>query len=775
MVLDFDRTAPMTASGAGAWRLLAAPAAVLRTRGGLLLLGALTVCGLAAAFSPLADHLGYELAELLALVSGSCGLALGVSAARLVPSKLRPLEALYGALVSPVAALAVPVSLLLLNGLRRPACDRPAGLLLVLLLAVPSGLLASATGLCAEGLFSQRGGRLAAAAFALTLAWSLAPLLTGPQVFAFHHFGGMFPGPIYDEAVGPTPALLAFRACTLCYACALSLVALGRLRQRACPAAALLEQPPGRWRWPLLALLPVCPALLLSLSAERLHWQASTAQVEALLGGRREGAHVVLHFPREKSEEEQQLLLRDAEVGAQEVLEFLGAATSTPPAKRVHVFLYRSAAEKRLLVGAAETSFTKPWLLQIHTNDGPAPHPIVRHELAHALAARFAHGPFGVPGRLGGLVPDMAFIEGFAVAADWPAGETTVDQDSAALAALGKLPDLERLFAPGRFYAEAGPSAYASAGSLIRFLWRQQGPAALRAAYGSPEGLASLGPLGALVQTHRRYLATVEVPPSVLALAALRFQQPSILRKSCPHEVAELQREAGETAARGDARGAAALFARCALLEPDDPGLLIAASRSLARAGDAAGAEKALTSALAHPKLSTAWRAQLLTDEGDAAYRRGAVEAARAAWEKAGALPQPEGQQRALAVRRWMLERPARGPAVQRLLLEGDTGEQTWALLRALGESEPSEGLAPYLLARQAQNRGRWELCRGLAAEARGRHLPGPLFEQEALRIVAVCAARAGDVRAATSGWEELERIGSPARRLEAARALRRL
>jgi len=74
---------------------------------------------------PLADHLGYELAEAIALCAGLFGAAPGVAAARAErrePTRMRraprPRPVLAG-----TVALALPVVLILLNGLRRPACD----------------------------------------------------------------------------------------------------------------------------------------------------------------------------------------------------------------------------------------------------------------------------------------------------------------------------------------------------------------------------------------------------------------------------------------------------------------------------------------------------------------------------------------------------------------------------------------------------------------------------------------------------------------------------
>src|SRR5438067_2337041 len=239
----------------------------------------------------------------------------------------------------------------------------------------------------------------------------------------------------------------------------------------------------------------------MSLQAEKLHWKAAASQLDAELGGRMETEHLLLHFPREKKDEERALLARDAENDVRAVARFFGI----PPGPRIEIYLYRSAEEKRILIGAAETSFTKPWLRQIHTNDAPAPHPILRHELVHALGSQIARGPWRVPG---GLIPQMALVEGVAVAADWPGGEFTVHEEARALQELGLLPHLETLFKPGLFYAESGPQAYTASGSFLRFVWESRGPRFIGQVYASAEPLD----LGGLIREYLRFLEGIRVP-----------------------------------------------------------------------------------------------------------------------------------------------------------------------------------------------------------------------------------------------------------------------
>ncbi len=712
-----------------------------------LYLALLAALSLTACFLPLADHLGYELSELIAFAAGLFGGAPGIAAARM--ERDSSTRALARALWFSLWALAIPVGVILLNGLRRPVCDPLGGFALYLAVAAPSAILACTLGVACGFLSRRRAGWLYGAVFVVTLLVAVWPLVRGPQVFAFHHLGGMYPGPIYDEAIATSRALWLFRADTLLYA-------------GACAGIALIAGPPRPRRRGILALAASgVGALWLSLQAEKLHWKASTAQLDAELGGRLETEHLILHFPREKKEEERALLARDAELDVRAVTRFFGSA----PGPRIDVWLYRSAEEKRILIGAAETSFTKPWLRQIHTNDAPAPHPILRHELVHALGAQIARGPWGVPG---GLIPQMALTEGVAVAADWPPGEFTLHEEARALKELNRLPDLRRLFRRGLFYAESGPRAYTAAGSFLRFLREARGPAAFNAVYAGTEPLD----VETLVPEYFRFLDGFNEPGRAVALASQRYAAPGIVRKRCAHEVAAIQRQA--QAAR-DPQSAAELWARCASLEPDDPALLAALRRAQVAAKDPAAAEMTEAKALAHPKLSPPLRAQVLTDSGDAAWKAGDVSRALARYRDAAQLPQPEAAERGLTVRLLALRDPQTWPALRPLFAENDNAPEILLRLRDLDMLKPRDGLAAYLLAKQMQNRAAWPECAAFAASALRRELPNRLFVHEALRMKGIAAWHNGDDKAAREAFTALGADPSPGRAVEVARWMDRL
>jgi len=120
-------------SAASGWRELCA------RRGTWAYVAALTALSAVAAFLPLADHLGYEFCEMVALCAGAWGAAPGIAAARLERSRddSDAARALWRGAIAGVAALAIPVAIILLNGLRRPVCDPVGGLVLYLALPVP--------------------------------------------------------------------------------------------------------------------------------------------------------------------------------------------------------------------------------------------------------------------------------------------------------------------------------------------------------------------------------------------------------------------------------------------------------------------------------------------------------------------------------------------------------------------------------------------------------------------------------------------------------------
>jgi hypothetical protein len=666
---------------------------------------ALALAGAASGALPLLEAPGYELGEAAALLAALAAPFVGLAAFRL--ERTRPAPSLLAASGGAALVLCGLVALLLAGALARaalgPCSALGPGAGFLPLLALPSALLGAALAVAAAALARGRAAGTAllyALAALASLALSLRDAWRGPAAFVFDPLLGAWPGPLYDEALAPDLRVVLFRAAAVAGACAVALAAEAAFAARRAGARAALGPALGV----ALALAAAAGARTglsaLALSGDR-------EAVARALGGRREGPRCTLLHPAEKPEAAVRALLADCEFHHADLSRALGVAD--PP--RVTAFVYRSAEEKRRLVGAAGTEYAKPWLAQIHLVDAPAPHPLLRHELVHAVASRVAGGPLGVPARLGVLV-DAGLVEGLAVALETPRSSWTVHEWSRAARDEGLLPDVRALVGPAGFWSEAPARAYTAAGSFLAFLLERHGAGPVREAYRTGDLARATGvPLDALAAEWSRFLDGVEVPPGLAPAARARLSRKSLFARRCAREVASLEARARDAAAAGRAEEARAL-------------------RGEAGARSGVPADPEATDA---PPGDRAWR------EGDAALAAERYAAALAA--------RPDrAETRLLEAKRAAALDPALGPAARDLLL-GD-GDPALALARVARVDHP---LAAYLVGRALSARGEAAAAVPELARAAASPLPDAIAREAALLLGAArCAA--GDRAAGEAG-----------------------
>ncbi len=719
----------------------------------------LLAAGFLLAGLPLLEAPGWELAMAGALAAAVAGAPAGIAAARRElrrpePSALRA----FGRASAAVAAVEVA---LLLGALARSVlaspCSSTAGLAFLPVLAFPGVLISAALGtLCG---FAARGRRLAAALFYLaavtaSLAASLWEAWRGPAAYVLVQLLGTWPGPIYDEALAVDRRLVLFRLGTLAWTGAIVAAASLLARRRTVP--------PPPIRGPALGLaLSLAAVASLRVVADRSGDIASRAAVDRALGGRRTGQLCDVHHPREKPPAEVERVLRDCEVDAAEVATALGI--ERPP--MVSVWLHRSEEEKRRLVGAGRTDFTKPWVPEIQLLDAPQGPASLRHELVHALAGSLARGPLRVPARAGIWV-NAGLVEGLAVALDLPHGEWTAHEWARAMRDLGLLPPASRLVEPAGFFAAPPARAYAASGSLLRFLLDRYGPAPLRRAYAGATMEEAFGrPLAGLEAEWLAFLEGVAAPPELAAAAEARFRPPGLFASRCAREVAGLEWSAAEAQRQGRPLDAAARWRRAAVLSAD-PGDLRAAGEAL-KLADPAGADRVFVEALsAAGSTRPALRAALLESRGDLRWRAGDASAATAYYREALALRPDRAQARLLEAKQAAASDPALGAAAGPWLL--GVGDPGLALSRLSSSERP---LAAYLLGRAAVAGGAPRLGARLLSRALEGPLPTPAFRTEALRVAGQARCAAGDDAGAAAAFAELERTAGREADREIARA----
>jgi tetratricopeptide (TPR) repeat protein len=716
-------------------------------------------------FVPLLNLLGYEFSLVLALVSSFAAGHIAAGYPDRVRNQLAPYPGAQGTVVRlylvvvtmALALLVLPLALISLNALRVQNCDPWEGGLFFLLGPGCSVAVAAARGLVCGLLVNRR--RLASLLWLLVWCGSLAAVLyelwATPSVQALGSMHGYFSGVLYDENVSVPWRWVTYRArdfievVTLLGGAAL-LVDRSNLRLR---FGLLSERSAGLLRW-----LPWAGvALVVAFLAPRLGHRCSTGELARVLGGHRTLGPCELYYPAELSDEDAARLVRDCVFNVEDIQAFFGVELVRP----VRVYLFASPDHKQELIGAGRTSVAKPWRGEVYIQGMAFPHPVLKHEIAHVVAATFGASPLQVSGRWGGLLVSPGMVEGAAVAADWRGAELTPHQWSRAMHDLDVAPPMESVLGL-RFFGLNASRAYVLAGSFSRYLIDEYGPTRYRQAYRTADVAGTYGRLlDSLELEWLEFLQEQPLRPGDLELARDRFVRPPVHRKVCVHEVAQLRDQAADCAARGDWPGAVALRRRVAEFLPDDATAQWELAEQLVWAGRRPRAHEALAQQIEDSSRPLWLRQAARSLRGDLQWVAGQQEEAAAAYGQLAEEPLREATRRLLAVKQSALAQERATPYVRRFLLGGnpwgpeeyDTSLLTLALLT---NEEPSYAIGHYLLGRQLWQRGHARRALPFLERARRLGLEPEIIAAENSRLIALARFDLGQFRRAKAWFERL-------------------
>jgi tetratricopeptide (TPR) repeat protein len=654
-------------------------------------------------------------------------------------------------------SLAVMVAMVALNAVRVKTCEPFAGLSFIALGPWASVTLAAVIGVAIATLVPQPRLALTLAVLVpfVAIGSALADFVRSPSVFAFGHFFGYFPGPIYERRIDVPDAWLSHRLLSALLGAGLWTFVIAARHTRSGRVSFL-----RLYRHPVLAaMVAVCAvaASTMGVLSHRLGHTTSRAHVENKLGLALEGPLCRTVLPRETPIAEAQRLAEDCELRVTQVATRLGVTEK----QRITAFFFRSVNEKRALMGAGRVYIAKPWRREVYLQLGDYPHPVLAHELAHVVARHAASGAFGVPGKLGGLIPEPTLVEGMAVALEpAPRDELTPHQWAKAAHQAGVAPKLSSLLGP-RFFGTNQQLAYTLAGSFLGYLLETRGAEVVRRVYREGDVQHTLGaPFATLEKDWKAWLAATPLPERAAALARQRFERPGVFSQVCPHAVERLNQELGSALSAGDLPRAAGKCREVLDIDPKDSATRATLAGLLARQGDDTGAERELSQLTGARRAPAPTIARARLAIADAALLRGEFESAEQSYRALLDEPLGEAELRQLEVRLLALEA---GDPTRRLvaeLLVGQVGRETGAraamhLIHALAPLR-SDGLAHYLAARQLAGEGRHDLAHPLLREASQRGLPTRRLRAEALRMRALSAFVLGALDDASASLEEL-------------------
>jgi tetratricopeptide (TPR) repeat protein len=643
---------------------------------------------------------------------------------------------------------AIPVVLLGLSSLRIRQCAPGEGLAFVVLGPAVGCALAACVGVWVAG--STNGSRLApwiAAAIPIGAALvGLWAFYATPTVYVFGAFAGYFPGAIYDDIVQIPTRYLTYRA-TMVVAVLSLTVLFDALWD---PASGRLELASHGRSYIGAVAVSVGALGIVAASywhGDRLgHWVSEEYLIERL-GKTERGRHCVVHMPREMRPEDARRLLEDCDFHVERTRKLVGLPSTEP----VTAYFFRNQNEKKELIGVGRTLIAKPWRSEVYLQVAGWPHPVLGHEVVHAVLGEVGRGPFAVAATFGGLVPNPGIVEGAAVALAWDLREDLdPDQWSKIMMDREELPAASTVMSV-KFSALPARRAYMAAGSIIRFLVATRGMDALLEVYrrGAIEGLSELE-----TQWHA-YLEEVPVTPHERGVAEVELARPSIFSATCPHEVAKLRADlSGDEAARDDAR----TIETCrAILEIDEhePRAHAALVGALARTEhdeEARAQLDALRAAMNAPKPIVA---AALEQYADARWTLGSLDEAAELYEELLTIPRTDGPARQSEVKKLALgANPRERELVYEMLLGRSSSPVVVHLAQTLA-SIRDDGLGQYLEARQLVGQNRFALALPLLQDAKRLGLPTLRLERELNRILGITFFALGRYGESASAWRE--------------------
>ncbi|HSI04298.1 MAG TPA: hypothetical protein VLC93_07475, partial [Myxococcota bacterium] len=551
---------------------------------------ALTCC-----FVPLFDLLGYEAAFAVAALAAPTSYAIGSGVAA---QTRRSRRALPRAWATTLLVLGVPWLILTLNAMRVRNCDYGEGLAFYLILPCATGVYMSTFGVLGRTVFAT--STLARRLFGvivvlLPLVMSAWHVYMQPPIFVFDHAWGYFAGSLYDETIPLDKKLLFFRLGTLLRIAGIIWV----LR--------LFERSRGG------AYLGGVLAMVVALTYDgvvgpRIGFDVSRSDIESELPVTVTRPGLVIHLPSNVNETQREAIADDHQFR----LEALQRRFAAFPEWKIHSYVYRDPDQKARLMGGRGTQVAKPWLHEIHIHGPTAPHDVLPHELAHAVAAEFGSGLLGASARYGVFV-NMGLVEGVAEAVTPERGAYDLHTWARALRAIGRAPDMRSILGATGFWSQAPSRAYTVAGSFVRYLLAQYGPLPLKAAYPAADFAGAYGkPLSELVGEWEAFIDALPLADRERRMAEDQFKTPSIFAKPCAHEIAQLRARAVK--ASGDK--AIAIYRDICTHLGDSTSARFDLAQALRRAGDDVAFTSEAMSLLERQDLTPGQRARLVEMQG---------------------------------------------------------------------------------------------------------------------------------------------------------------
>ncbi|MDR9417605.1 hypothetical protein [Gracilimonas sp.] len=339
-----------------------------------------------------------------------------------------------------------------------------------------------------------------------------------PQVYFYNHVWGLWPGPIYDEAVTLTGSFFYFRWLTLLWIILLWVL--------------------PNWSQNLQTKL-ITGFALLSLMFSYLNLDEAgiispPETIQEQLGGYHQTEHFELFFDEDfYSDDEINYWSARHEFHFRQITELL--EIDWPADRKIESYLYAHAWQKKDITGAKFTSYVPIWLEQDQLHiakqqlDG-----VLKHEMVHVISKQFGNDLFNGSWSIG-LVEGLA--EGIAKDAS---PRSTLHQIVAGEKPWPDAKEMKTALSLRGFYGSAGAISYTKTGSFVEYLLDNHPIYSFKDAYRTNDfKYTYYQSIDSLVSGWNQTLKQTKLDSVDQQVSEFIFAQRSLFEKTCPHSISE--------------------------------------------------------------------------------------------------------------------------------------------------------------------------------------------------------------------------------------------
>ncbi|MCH8029384.1 MAG: hypothetical protein IH874_05590 [Candidatus Dadabacteria bacterium] len=727
--------------------------ALLSSKKFLISAALITAAALALTAFPLVGVLGFEYSVFTAFVLAFLSVFLSAELIALDYTKGPKGQNRFSDLMSMVLSLhlillAIPFLVGLGSSVIRSDCYISEGVVFYLLIPLVTVFFSCSLGMFLGTVFPRRGFLIGALVLIGTVLYSLWNLYRELPVYAYNPVFGFFPGPLYDEVIPITKALIMYRALIVCWGLSF-LTALGLYRR---VKFGILRA------WEAVVLVVLIAVLVAGyVKREELGFQYTRDYVvENYLVGSVETKHFIIYFtPGTREARDIALIANDHEWRYRQLADFMKVGSE----EKIRSYIYPDSKTRKKLLGSGAVTVANPIHREIHLVYDSFPHDVLKHELAHVMASEFGT-------RVLRVSPKVGLVEGLAVAADWGGEAHDPHQWSAALHDIGAAPDITEVLGYG-FWVKAPSRSYTVMGSFSRFLIDTYGIQRYKRFYRSGDASVYGKALDELVGQWREFLGAISVPEGLRQLALYKFSQPSIFEGKCPRKISALREKAILEFKNRNYYRARSYVDSALRHSPDDPSLLQILSYTYYYGGDF---DSLLAMDAQRESLTKVDRAVIENLRANALWQLGDAQKALELYRSLHKLGYPPDLQRSIELKINSIEI---GGGIEEKMREyfstRDKVTQV-AVLSDLVRENPDYGGGFYLLGKIFYSNGEYKRAKGYLSRSVRLGLPtGKLF-RESLMLLGLSSFADGDYADATAGFERVLKLGADRRLTESAR-----